>query len=90
MSGTTGVHQCHVSSPPRSACARRRSAPPTTRSELRTAIKKVRTAGSPAEASEALAKAAAVIDRAGRKNLVHRNAAARTKSRLAKMVNAKK
>ena len=61
----------------------------TQRSKLRTAIKKVRTAGTAAEASEALTQATAAIDRAGRKNLVHRNAASRTKSRLAKMVNAK-
>ncbi len=58
------------------------------RSELRTAVKKVRTAATPAEATEAMKKAEAAIDRAGRKNLVHRNAAARTKSRLAKAINA--
>lgn len=59
------------------------------RSELRTAIKKVKTAASPAEASEALQQASSLIDRAGRKSIVHRNTASRTKSRLAKMVNAK-
>lgn len=59
------------------------------RSELRTAIKKVRTAASPAEATEALQQATALIARAGRKNIVHRNTASRTKSRLAKLVNAK-
>ena len=58
------------------------------RSELRTAVKKVRAAATPAEATEAMKKAEAAIDRAGRKNLVHRNAAARTKSRLAKAINA--
>jgi ribosomal protein S20 len=31
-----------------------------------------------------------MIDRAGRKNIVHRNTAARTKSRLAKALAAKK
>jgi len=56
------------------------------RSELRTAVKKVRTAGTKAEAEQALKDASALIDRAGRKNIVHRNTAARTKSRLAKMV----
>lgn len=60
------------------------------RSTLRTAVKKVRTAASPEEAAEALKAAEALIDRAGRKNLVHRNTAARTKSRLAKAVNAAK
>lgn len=57
------------------------------RSELRTAIKKVRSAATPAEASEALQQASSLIDRAGRKNIVHRNTASRTKSRLAKLVN---
>jgi len=57
------------------------------RSELRTAIKKVRSAA-PADAGQALKEAEAMIDRAGRKNIVHRNTAARTKSRLAKLVGA--
>ncbi|MEO5800245.1 MAG: 30S ribosomal protein S20 [Gemmatimonadales bacterium] len=59
------------------------------RSELRTAIKKVRTA-SPDDAAMALQEASSLIDRAGRKNIVHRNTAARTKSRLAKALNAAK
>lgn len=59
------------------------------RSELRTAVKKVRAAGSKAEAEAALQEATALVDRAGRKNIVHRNAAARTKSRLARMVHGK-
>lgn len=54
------------------------------RSELRTAVKKARTAGTADEAQAALRNAESMIDRAGRKNLVHRNTAARTKSRLAK------
>lgn len=58
----------------------------TQRSQLRSAIKKVRTAAA-GEAAAAYASAVAVIDRAGRKNLIHRNAAARQKSRLAKLVN---
>ncbi|HTO72443.1 MAG TPA: 30S ribosomal protein S20 [Gemmatimonadales bacterium] len=56
------------------------------RSQLRTAIKKVRAAGNAAEAAEAYKSAAALLDRAGRKNLIHRNVADRTKSRLAKAV----
>ena len=59
------------------------------RSELRTLIKKLRSAGTGAEAEAALKQATALIDRAGRKNLVHRNTAARTKSRLTKLVSAK-
>ncbi len=61
-----------------------------TRSELRTAIKKVRGAASPAEAAKAMKEAEQMIDRAGRKNIMHRNTAARTKSRLAKAIAAKK
>jgi small subunit ribosomal protein S20 len=59
------------------------------RSELRTIIKRVRSAGTGPEAQAALKQAEALIDRAGRKNLVHRNTAARTKSRLAKLVSTK-
>ena len=61
-----------------------------TRSELRTVIKKVRGAASAADASAAMQAAESMIDRAGRKNIVHRNTAARTKSRLARLVNARK
>ena len=60
------------------------------RSTLRNAVKKVKTAASAADAEAAFQEAQALVDRAGRKNLVHKNAAARTKSRLAKLVNAKK
>lgn len=60
------------------------------RSTLRTAVKKVRSAATPAEAQAALKEAEALVDRAGRKNLIHRNAAARTKSRLAKLVKGAK
>jgi len=62
----------------------------TRRSQLRTAIKKVRTAANGAEAKDAFVEAAKLLDRAGRKNLVHKNAANRTKSRLAKLAAAKK
>jgi small subunit ribosomal protein S20 len=57
----------------------------TQRSQLRNAIKKVRAAAG-GEAVTAYADAVKLIDRAGRKNLIHRNAAARQKSRLAKVV----
>jgi small subunit ribosomal protein S20 len=61
----------------------------THRSQLRSALKKVRTAtGSEAEA--AYAQAVKLLDRAGQKNIIHRNAAARQKSRLAKLVATKK
>ncbi|MEZ4412704.1 MAG: 30S ribosomal protein S20 [Gemmatimonadales bacterium] len=59
------------------------------RSKLRTAVKNVRTAATKAEATKALTEAASLLDRAGRKNLVHPRTAARQKSRLAKAINAK-
>jgi small subunit ribosomal protein S20 len=61
----------------------------THRSQLRTALKKVR-AATAAEAEAAYAEAVKLLDRAGRKNLIHKNAASRHKSRLAKLVASKK
>jgi small subunit ribosomal protein S20 len=57
----------------------------TQRSQLRTAIKKVRSAAGP-DARTAYAEAVQLIDRAGRKRLMHPNAAARQKRRLSKLV----
>ena len=62
----------------------------TQRSQLRTALKKVRSATEGAEAQKAYAEAVKLIDRAGRKSIIHRNAAARQKSRLAKLVGGKR
>jgi small subunit ribosomal protein S20 len=45
----------------------------------------VRTA-SGSEAETAYAEAVKLLDRAGQKNIIHKNAAARQKSRLAKLV----
>jgi small subunit ribosomal protein S20 len=59
------------------------------RSELRTALKKVRTATGEA-ARKAYEEAVTLLDRAGRKRIIHPNAAARQKSRLAKLVTGKK
>lgn len=59
------------------------------RSAMRTAIKKVRAAadaGDAASAETALREAVQLIDRTVTKNVVHRNTAARTKSRLVKAV----
>ena len=64
-----------------SAVARERNR--AQRSQLRTAVKKARTAGGD-QAASALAAAERTLDRAGRKRLIHPNAAARLKSRLAK------
>jgi len=51
------------------------------RSALRTALKKAKAEGASAE--ERL-NAVSILDRAARKGLIHRNAAARQKSKLAK------
>ena len=51
------------------------------RSALRTALKKAQAEGASAEARAA---AVTLLDRAARKGLIHRNAAGRHKSRLAK------
>jgi small subunit ribosomal protein S20 len=59
------------------------------RSELRTAVKRVRaaaTAATAAAATAAYAIAAKLLDRAARKGLIHKNNAARHKSRLAAML----
>ncbi|HEU5050655.1 MAG TPA: 30S ribosomal protein S20 [Gemmatimonadales bacterium] len=61
----------------------------TQRSQLRSAVKKVRSAAA-GEGAEAYAAAVKLLDRAGRKNLIHRNTAARQKSRLAKLLNKTK
>lgn len=59
------------------------------RSALRTALKRVRGAASKQEAAQAYGVAVRLLDRAARKGLIHRNNAARHKSRLAKYVRTK-
>src|SRR2546426_385355 len=56
------------------------------RSSLRTALKYVRAAATADAAAAAYALAARVLDRAARKGLIHKNNAARQKSRLAALV----
>ncbi len=56
------------------------------RSALRTAVKHVRVATTAAAATAAYAIAAKLLDRAARKGLIHKNNAARHKSRLAAML----
>ena len=56
------------------------------RSELRTAVKRVRVAATAVVATQAYAIAAKLLDRAARKGLIHKNNAARHKSRLAALV----
>jgi small subunit ribosomal protein S20 len=58
---------------------------------LRTAIKRVRTAietGDKSAAADILQKATSVIDRVADKNIIHKNKAARHKSRLSAAVKA--
>ena len=55
------------------------------RSALRTAVKKAKTA---AAAADDRLNATALLDRAARKGLIHKNAAARQKSKIAKLANA--
>ncbi len=59
------------------------------RSALRTAIKNVRAAATPEQASEAFRAAEQLLDRAAGKHLIHPNLAARTKSRLQKFIQTK-
>lgn len=55
------------------------------RSALRTALKKAK---APAASPEEQLRAVSLLDRAARKGLIHRNTAARQKSRMAKRANA--
>ncbi|MDP3911080.1 MAG: 30S ribosomal protein S20 [Gemmatimonadales bacterium] len=55
-------------------------------SSLRTALKRVRAAATADAAAAAYRLAARLLDRAARKGLIHKNNAARHKSRLAAMV----
>lgn len=59
------------------------------RSRLRTAIKKLRTAvaaGDKDASQEQLPRTIALLDRMAGRRVIHRNAAARTKSRLSRLV----
>ncbi|MEH7120811.1 MULTISPECIES: 30S ribosomal protein S20 [Neobacillus] len=63
----------------------------TAKSAMRTAVKKVEAAvtlNDAAAAKEALVTAASKLDKAAAKGLIHKNAAARKKSRLMKKSNA--
>lgn len=59
------------------------------RSALRTAIRKVRNAATREEALTAFRAAERLLNRAARKQLIHRNTAARYKSRLYKIASSK-
>ncbi|WP_042354996.1 30S ribosomal protein S20 [Bacillus rubiinfantis] len=62
-----------------------------TKSAMRTAVKKVEAAvtlNDAAAAKEALVAAASKLDKAAAKGLIHKNAAARKKSRLMQKINS--
>ena len=56
------------------------------RSRMRTALKKVRQAPDKASAETALQAAISTVDKTARKGIIHKNAAARYKSRLSLLV----
>jgi small subunit ribosomal protein S20 len=57
------------------------------RSRTRTAVRTARNAETPDEARQATLAAISALDRAAQKGVIHRNNAARRKSRLAKRLN---
>ncbi|MBX3119191.1 MAG: 30S ribosomal protein S20 [Fimbriimonadaceae bacterium] len=57
------------------------------RTALKTYIKKVKTAADATTASDALKKAVSAIDKAAEHGTIHKNQAARRKSRVAKAAN---
>ncbi|MCZ6917478.1 MAG: 30S ribosomal protein S20 [Gemmatimonadetes bacterium] len=59
------------------------------RSVLRTAVKRVRAAGSGKDAQAAYREAERMLDRAAQRHLIHPNKAARDKSRLRKLIQSK-
>lgn len=63
---------------------KRRIANQSVRTSLKTFIKKARQGGSDADSSEALKKAVSAIDKAVQRGIIHKNQAARRKSRIAK------
>ena len=73
--------------------AERRAANGPVKATLRTASRKVLAVaaeGNKEEAQASLVSASGLLDKAARKGIVHKNAAARKTSRLAKKVNALK
>jgi small subunit ribosomal protein S20 len=68
---------------------KRRAANTATKDTVRESIKVVRRlvkAGKKSEAAVALSKAMSALDKAAKKNVIHKNNAARRKSRLAKSI----
>jgi small subunit ribosomal protein S20 len=72
---------------------KRRARNRAAKSTIRTHIKKIIglvSAGDTAAAEQAYRVAAKLLDRAGAKNIIHRNAAARQKSRLQRLIKSTK
>jgi len=70
--------------------AKKRATNLSTRSALKTYVKKVRTtavAGDPTAVNTALAAAVSALDKAAQRGIIHKNQAARRKSRIAKAAN---
>lgn len=67
--------------------AKRRVRNQGTRTSLKTFVKKVKTATDASAANEALKTAVSAIDKAAQRGIIHKNAAARRKSRAAKAAN---
>lgn len=65
---------------------RRRVRNKAARSRLRTAVKRLRAASDPEQATELYRVATRLLDRAASRGLIHRNLAARSKGRLAARV----
>lgn len=57
------------------------------RTALKTYVKKVRIAADPAQAQSALVVAQKMLDKAVQRGIIHKNQAARRKSRIAKAAN---
>lgn len=70
--------------------ARRRERNVAVNSRLRTAVKQVREAKTGPEAEKAYVAAVSLLDKAARRKYIHLNAASRSKSRLAIVVQKKK
>jgi small subunit ribosomal protein S20 len=70
--------------------ARKRIRNQAVRTSLKTYIKKVKTATDAAEAQTAMNDATKALDKAVQRGIIHKNQAARRKSRAAKAANALK
>lgn len=69
--------------------AKKRDVNTSIKSSLKTYIKKVRVAADGEVAATALKGAVKALDKAAQKGVIHKNQAARRKSRIAKLANAK-